>query len=200
MLIILDLDETLIHSVTDEEEEKYKLDIARESGMQTFNASGYTVIKRPFLDEFLDKLLNDNYYAVGIWSAGEDEYVNSIVDNIVKNRRKLAFVMARSSCVGAKYTKPLDKAWNIYLKNMYSSINPDELDVPMHPNVILIDDRKDVTGTNNANHLCIDGFEGDPSDTLLKRLLKKLMECKIKATNDEDYNANNIVHECKFQL
>lgn len=62
ILLILDLDETLIHA------SRKVLD--RKADFEVFD---YHIYKRPFLDEFLQKVKSN--FMLAIWSSASDEYV-----------------------------------------------------------------------------------------------------------------------------
>ena len=84
-LIVLDLDETLIHAT--------KKKIHEEYSFQVFN---YFVYKRPFLDGFLSEL--KNHFKVAVWSSASDDYVAEIVAKIFPENYPLEFVWGRSKC------------------------------------------------------------------------------------------------------
>ncbi len=67
LLVILDLDETLIHANP----------IALERQDWDFEYESYKVYKRPFLDEFLKEL--PKHFKVAVWSSASDDYVQYIV-------------------------------------------------------------------------------------------------------------------------
>lgn len=148
MLIVLDIDETLIHS----SERK----IPQYESFRTLDY--YWTHKRPHLDKFLTTLLKDNFYEVGIWTAGATDYGKFIVDKIIppKLNHRLKFVMTRPDCEGEDNNKPLQKAINTYNKQ-----NPKSKGKYTISDVLLIDDRKGVTQYNNLNHLQIAPFEAE---------------------------------------
>jgi len=84
-LLILDLDETLIHARTEPLERK-----------AAFNVFHFHVYKRPFLDDFLH-FIKEHFY-VGVWSSASDDYVNEIVAAIFPEHYPLEFVWGRSRC------------------------------------------------------------------------------------------------------
>ena len=84
-LLILDIDETLIHSTVDELDRKADFTIYR-----------YHVYKRPFLEEFLDQVKDD--FLLAVWSSASDDYVEEIVKRIIPEEIKLEFVWGRSRC------------------------------------------------------------------------------------------------------
>lgn len=83
MLLILDLDETLIY--------------ASETALERpadFEVYGYHVYRRPHLDEFLESVQRD--FDLAVWSSASDEYVLAVVGQIFRDPSKLHFVWGRS--------------------------------------------------------------------------------------------------------
>ncbi|MEO0790655.1 MAG: HAD family hydrolase, partial [Bacteroidota bacterium] len=85
ILLILDVDETLIHAT--EKELSQKVD---------FKIFNYNVYKRPFLDEFLEEVKSN--FLLAIWSSASDDYVEEITKRIIPKEIKLEFVWGRSRC------------------------------------------------------------------------------------------------------
>ncbi|NRD46870.1 NIF family HAD-type phosphatase [Corallococcus exiguus] len=85
ILLILDLDETLVHT-----SEK---PLAREAD---FQALGYFVHVRPHLEPFLRECASR--FRLAIWSAGADKYVAELVKRMVPPELELDFVWGRSRC------------------------------------------------------------------------------------------------------
>lgn len=84
-LLILDLDETLIHASAKP--------LARTAD---FRLSGYHVYKRPHLERFLTECATR--FQLAIWSAGSDSYVAEAVKHIIPPGIDLALVWGRSRC------------------------------------------------------------------------------------------------------
>jgi RNA polymerase II subunit A small phosphatase-like protein len=84
-LLILDIDETLIHATNK------SLD-----RLPDFMISKYQVYKRPYLDEFLQEIKED--FLLAIWSSASDDYVRAVVEKIIPKEIKLEFVWGRSRC------------------------------------------------------------------------------------------------------
>src|SRR5687768_16982102 len=84
-LIILDLDETLIHATQNE------LDIPHD-----FKFDKYFVYQRPHLREFLIDI--SKHFSLGIWSSAGDEYVKEIVRHIKPENVDFLVVWGRSKC------------------------------------------------------------------------------------------------------
>lgn len=103
-LLILDLDECLIHTSG--------LELGREAD---FYYKHLRVYKRPFLQEFLTKAAE--YYRLAVWSLGTDKYVQEISKNILPKGLSWEFTWGRSQARrrtdmfwgGSFYYKNLDK-------------------------------------------------------------------------------------------
>lgn len=84
-LLILDLDETLIHTSEKELEIPYD-----------FEFNGFFVYKRPFLNEFLESVKSD--YSIAVWSSGTKSYVDKLLMGMGLKEEALEFVWSRSRC------------------------------------------------------------------------------------------------------
>lgn len=80
ILLILDLDETLIHA------SEAKL----ASVDHDFVYAEYFVYKRPGLDEFLNSIKEE--FRIAVWSSASDDYVTGIASNIFKDSIKPEFI------------------------------------------------------------------------------------------------------------
>ena len=98
LTIVLDIDETLIHSSGSTQDEN-----------RDFFCLGYDVYKRPHLDEFL-KFVFDNF-SVGFFTSAKLDYTTIILDNILtkEQRKKTRFVYDRKFCNIVK-----EKTYSIY--------------------------------------------------------------------------------------
>src|SRR5579872_1957723 len=113
--IILDLDNTLINSLTFKEltqMSKSKEDKFKHIDMDDL----YRVFFRPHLQKFLDYLFEN--FNVSVWTSASLFYVSFIVDNIIltKPNRKLDLVLFAYHCsYSRKYlecTKDIKMLWN----------------------------------------------------------------------------------------
>jgi len=101
-LLVLDLDETLIHS---------KKTPDKDPPATELKQFGFFVYYRPFLEYFLHSV--SDYYDIGIWSSGKLSYVSAAVNKIMPKGVKPIFVYGRNKCnvktVNGKpvYVKPL---------------------------------------------------------------------------------------------
>lgn len=157
MLLILDLDETLIHAT----ERKLGID-------PHFEYAEYFIYKRPFVDEFLVEM--SQYFDLAIWSSAGDQYVNGVVNLIKPNEIELQFIWAQSRCTIRRdyelgnyvYEKRLKK-----IKNLGFRLEK----------ALIIDDSPEKTRDNFGNAIYIQAFEGNPEDdelTLLSQYLKSI--------------------------
>lgn len=84
-LLILDLDETLIHATS--------TPLEREADFSVFN---YSIYIRPHLNYFLH--LVKSHYQLAVWSSASDDYVAEVVKRIFPPEIPLAFVWGNSRC------------------------------------------------------------------------------------------------------
>lgn len=84
-LLILDLDETLIHATIKP--------LAYPADFQVFK---YHVYLRPYLHKFLHGVAT--HYQLAIWSSATDDYVHQIVQLVIPATIPLQFVWGRSKC------------------------------------------------------------------------------------------------------
>jgi hypothetical protein len=161
--LILDLDETLVHTFgpyddlhtmkddMDDDQKKriYSLKFSTGDTMQ-----GYV---RPHVEEFL-RVAFAEFESVGVWSAGTKEYVNLIVDLVFRERRP-AFVLSRDQCnelrvrdeaMPCRY-KPLDVIYHKY---------PDHNET----NTVIVDDRHDICALNCMNNIRVPEFNMDSTN------------------------------------
>ncbi|KAJ7937100.1 NLI interacting factor-like phosphatase-domain-containing protein [Mycena leptocephala] len=169
--LVLDLDETLIHSTS------RPLFSGSSStgflGLGAFNrnqGSGhmvevvlgghstlYHVYKRPFVDFFLRTV--SGWYTLVIFTASMQEYADPVIDWLDAGRGILANRLFRDSCTqlpNGSYTKDL------------SVVDPDL------SRVCLIDNSPISYRVNEANGIPIEGWTHDPSDEALLDLLPVL--------------------------
>ncbi len=83
LLLVLDLDETLVHST--------KTELDRPADFRLYD---YHVYERPDLGPFLDWCLKA--FPVAVWSSASDDYVAALVERLFPDPAGLEFVWARS--------------------------------------------------------------------------------------------------------
>ncbi|MDD9945544.1 MAG: HAD family hydrolase [Myxococcales bacterium] len=150
LLVVLDLDETLIYA--SETELAHRPDFA---------AGSYSVYKRPFLDEFLEQALAS--YDVAIWTSSTAPYALAIAAELVHDIASFKFIWARDRCTArmdpetqeCEFTKNLAK-----LRRRGFSLE----------RTIVVDDSPEKHRRNYGNLVRVTPFFGDPEDDLLPRL------------------------------
>ncbi|MCU0432133.1 MAG: HAD family hydrolase [Bacteroidia bacterium] len=85
ILLILDLDETLIHASVNE--------LDRPADFKVFN---YYIYTRPNLESFLHQV--NTHFRLAVWSSASDDYVAEVVKRIFPPEIHLAFVWGNSRC------------------------------------------------------------------------------------------------------
>jgi RNA polymerase II subunit A small phosphatase-like protein len=158
-LLILDIDETLIHAT------EKKLD-----GEPDFMCYDYHVYRRPHLVEFL--LECQENFDMAVWSSATEGYVERIVDNIFPAAIKLEFVWSRSRCT--RKHEPETQDWR-FVKNL-RKVKRLGFDLNR---MLIIDDDIQSACRNYGNVIYVQEFLGDPHDRelfLLKDYLKTLSD------------------------
>jgi len=155
--LILDLDETLVHSfapkdnllsfaedLTDEQRRRvYALDFP--GGETLF---GYI---RPGAENLINTAFNE-FESVGIWSAGTEFYVHEVVKLLFKDEPPL-FIMTRNDCNELKINR----------NDMACRYKPLEIIYKKYPghnesNTLIVDDRSDIAKLNCLNVIQIPEF------------------------------------------
>ena len=171
-MLILDLDETLVHSCfkpTNNNMNNNNLPKADIFLNIKFQSKYHEVLvyKRPFVDEFLQKM--NKYYNLIIFTASVQEYADPLLDQLDKNKFiKLRYY--RNSCL-------LDKNGK-FVKNLSSIYNDLK-------NVILLDNNPISYSYNKNNGLPIITWHFDKKD---RELLKIIPILEFLSTVDDIRN------------
>ena len=163
-LLVLDLDNTMIDAMERDKINESK--VSQEMLRFPLDIYNYTVFIRPGLFSFLGQCFKLGY-DIGIWSAGEPEYVK-IVIKILFPGINIKFIYTGKHCLRLTInkvvyaTKPLDRIWEKYEE--YSSNN-----------TVVIDDNPNAHIFNKMNLLNIKPFRyTDHNDNELSKMLKIL--------------------------
>jgi hypothetical protein len=147
--IILDLDNTLIHSVAINQLNSIQY-YWKDKGT-ALSMGDYVTFKRPYLEEFLDFIFKN--FNVGVFTAASGDYAREIVWKFIQNvpGRKIDFLLYNlensKKIYGQGTMKKLNYIWD-YL-NIYD----------YYPcNTILIDDNLYVKQSNYYNTLSVHPF------------------------------------------
>jgi RNA polymerase II subunit A small phosphatase-like protein len=170
LLVILDLDETLIHAHP----------IPLENHKWDFEFETYKVYKRPFLEEFLEAL--PQYFRVAVWSSASDDYVQYIVDHIFPKNNPLEFVWGRSKCTWkADHNMISDMGYVDYQNHFnYAKLlrKVKKKGIASLERMVIVDDTPKKCLQNYGNAIYPDIFDGDKYDDELPDLLKYLITLK----------------------
>ena len=158
ILLILDLDETLIHAT------EKKLDIDFD-----FQYADYFIYKRPYLNSFFETISED--FTIAVWSSADDKYVEGIVEKIKPKNIDFEFIWGRTRCTTKRnyeldeyvHEKRLKK-----VKKLGFSIEQ----------ILMVDDSPEKTKDNYGNAIYVTAFEGKQNDIELKKLAAYLISIK----------------------
>ncbi|KAL3522566.1 hypothetical protein ACH5RR_015400 [Cinchona calisaya] len=148
--IFLDLDETLVHSKPNPPPEKYDFIVRPIIDGETVE---FFVLKRPFVDEFL-QFLSEKFEIV-VFTAGIEEYASRVLDRIDR-KALISHRLYRDSCkeVDGKLVKDL------------SDLGRDL------KRVVIVDDNPNSYAFQPDNAIPIHPFIDDLGDAELKRLIQ----------------------------
>jgi RNA polymerase II subunit A small phosphatase-like protein len=163
-LLILDIDETLIHTESDEFSNHiydFKFNGNRESS--------YYTKKRPYLDQFLDYAFEN--FDIAIWTAAGEDYAKEIIKNIGILESSLKFLYTKDKCT---------IKFNIEYLKYYGVKNLNKLKKKGYDlnKVLIIDDIRDTAINNYGNLILIKSFKDDNNDTELLKLISYLQKIK----------------------
>ncbi|WP_292466499.1 HAD family hydrolase [Methanolobus sp.] len=163
-LLILDLDETLIHSRA-----------TRLAYQHDFQCSDYYVYKRPYLDEFLSFIASS--FEIAIWTSANSEYAKCIISNIFPANYPITFIWSRERCTPLYFhpSESIDMDSHIYIKDL-KKIKNRGYDLTR---VLVIDDSPKQLQRSYGNLVPVNPFLGDRDDDdleLLKTYLTFLNE------------------------
>lgn len=158
ILIILDLDETLVYATED------KLDIKED-----LRFGKYFVYKRPGLDNFLRQI--SQHFKIGIWSSAGDIYVAEIVKAVKPVDVKFEIVWSRSKCT---QRRDLDLDFYYWEKRL-SKLKKKGFRLEK---ILIVDDSPEKSKSNFGNAVRIKEFKGESSDNELAALFDYLLTLK----------------------
>jgi CTD small phosphatase-like protein 2 len=163
-VLVLDMDETLIHAkflMTTAQEKAddgdYVVSIATASGSDSVKIS---VKMRPFLDNCLEHLAK--YYEIAVFTAGEQSYADAVLDYLDEERQIIKHRLYRQHCIKA--------AEGIYVKDLRVIRDRDLA------NIILVDNSIVSFAFNLDNGVPISAFTRQKHDEELLYLVSYLEE------------------------
>ncbi len=150
LLVILDLDETLIHGT------ETPLDRPPD-----FCCGPYLIYRRPGLADFLDGL--KEVFSVAVWTSADPTYASCVVENIFPEDMELEFLWSRRRCTHRNIPETGEqqvfknlkkvKRWGFALER-----------------VLVVDDSPSVYARSYGNLIQVRGYEGEAEDDELQLL------------------------------
>jgi TFIIF-interacting CTD phosphatase-like protein len=158
ILLILDLDETLIYAVEES--------LQREPD---FLIGPYSVYRRPYLADFL--ISCSECFRLAVWSTATDEYVGPVVERIMPTGVEPTFVWGRSRCVRRYDHEQFEEYHAKDLKKVK------RLGYRLE-RVLIADDTPRKVHRHYGNAVYVPPFVGDPTDEVLPRLARFLVSLR----------------------
>lgn len=163
-LLILDLDETLIHGTQKALERP-----------ADFQAGRYHIYRRPHLEAFLTGCFSR--FKVAVWTSASPDYADAVVRHIFPNPEDLVFLWAGDRCTRAydpetceHYSrKRFAKLRRVRRRNGWGL-----------GDVLAVDDSPEKWQCAYGNYIRVAPFEGDPQDMVLPQLLQYLGEIALE--------------------
>jgi len=157
-LLILDLDETLVHGTETPHDENYH-----------FRTEKYHIYKRPYVNEFLG--FCKEHFKVAVWTSSGEEYASNVIEKLFGMEYPLEFVWSRRKC-----TPSFDHQayMHEYIKNLRKVKDKGY----RLEKVIMVDDTPFKLSKNYGNLVRVQEFLGDPKDNELEMLMKYLLVLK----------------------
>lgn len=166
ILLIFDLDETLIHATKD--------DIGLEPD---FIAYDYKVFKRPYVADFLSNLSKDFYLA--IWSTASEDYIDKIISEIAPKNIKFEFVWGQTRATYKRTIKVDQYNYTDFIEYHYIKRLKKVKTLGFRlERTLMVDDTPHKVKENYGNAIYIKEFKGDSNDKELIYLEKYLQRLK----------------------
>ena len=174
-LLILDLDETLIHGWTPNEKD--------DALGWSMTVCGYHIKFRANAKEFISEM--SKYYKIAVWTYSLPEYAIPIIYNLFCDI-PLEFIRTRKHCsvrrtmIGlttfqSSVEKRIKKLFKVYDKKR----------------IIIIDDKPCTFRNNTGNGIQVSEYHGNENDNELEKLgeyLKTIANCKnVRAVNKRNW-------------
>lgn len=155
LLLVLDLDETLVHAADE-----------RLSRPPDFDSYKYAVYKRPHLDPFLDAILQR--YRVGIWTSSGRLYAEDVVSKLLDpNRLEFLWCAERTTLRFNHETRASDPVKKLRkLRRKGYALE----------RIIVVDDSPEKHVLNYGNLVQVRPYEGSSQDDELVVLLRYLRQ------------------------
>lgn len=158
-LLVLDLDETLVHTVDGRD----LAEISREPDFEI--PGGHAVYKRPGVCKFLASCLGA-FQEVGVWTAGTRRYAHEVLPHLC-NVQDFAFVWGRERCTSWFDLETREQVWIKDIRKLqrrgYSK-----------KSILFIDDTAQNLMRSYGNLVPVRSWHGDLEDEELPQLFRYL--------------------------
>lgn len=168
-VLVLDLDETLIHSTVNNTDKGELMSYYNEDKKLV----KFRVIKRPYVDEFLKEL--KKYYTLILFTASERLYADTCLTLIDPENKIFSHRLYKDSCM------VINKQLGIKDLRMFKKLDRD--------NVFIVDNNPTCYMFQFSNAIPIRSFYGSSSDVELLKLTK-ILYLFSKLKNKHSYIAN----------
>ena len=155
MLLILDLDETLVFAS--------ETKLARS---EDFRVGEYFVYRRPGLDRFLEFAFE--HFKVAVWTASGSDYAEAVIREVFGNGERLEFAWTRKRCTWKSDPELGTAHWIKDLKKVARIGHSLKT-------ILVVDDSPRKLKRNYGNYVRILPFTGDPCDNELGKLERYLL-------------------------
>ncbi len=159
-LLILDLDETLVHATDD-----------AWSRVPDFEISPYALYLRPGVEAFLDWALQR--FRVAVWTSSTPKYAEAVTNRLFGDSSRLAFVWARDRCTPRRDFER-DIWWDT--KSLHK-VKRRGYDLRR---VIAVDDNPEKYARSYGNLVTVAPYLGDEDDDELHYLRRYLEELALQ--------------------
>ena len=153
-LLILDIDETLIHS------SEKQLD-----RIPDFRLDKYFVYIRPGLKEFISNC--SKLFNLAIWTASSSEYAIEVIKNIFPDDLRLEFIFTGERCL-------LKRNLDLDVIEIFKPLKKVKRKGYLLNNILIVDDTAKTFKYNYGNGILIKEYLGESNDNELSLLLKYL--------------------------
>lgn len=162
LVVVLDLDETLIYATED------PLDHPA-----AFVAGPYSVYLRPHLHEFLNAVADE--HRVALWTASSASYAALVLNNIFPPDYPLLFAWSRERCTYRLDRELAEPVWSKELRKLWRRGYPKQ-------RLVVVDDSPEKLLRSYGNHVLIPAWLGSSDDNALLRLPQFL--CQLSQAPD----------------
>lgn len=190
-LILLDLDETLIHSEHEIKDINIYDTILRFKDNSSDPQAGEYYEIGIFLRNGVQKFLSvlKNYFNIGIFTASDKDYADAIIKYLDPNNNIIKFSLYRENCVN------VNDLINIKDLRILKDVKDDNL-----KKIVLIDNNMYSFSNQLSNGILINSFYGDKNDNELSNVLGYLLEFilpadDIRETNEKIFGFSRILEQ-----